>query len=219
MQAGELISEQYAPLRRSDTVSAALELMNAIGTGDLPVVENHTVLGYARASEIFAEDPDTTLAEVMEFPPYAAHAFAHQHLYEIVPVFAALQTTTLAVTDADHRYIGMIDLRHLNEVISRTLTYKGIGSIIELEISQRDFSPAELTRLVEMNDCKVVGMVVNELESGNLQVFTKLNTTAVRAVLATFERYNYRVINVFLREDNNHGDDERYRAFLKFLDI
>jgi acetoin utilization protein AcuB len=219
MQAGELISEQYAPLRRTDTVSAALELMNACGTADLPVVENHQLLGYARAADIFAEDPDATLAAVLEFPAYPAHAITHQHLYEIVPVFAALQTTTLAVTDADHRYIGMIDLRHLNEVISRTLTYKGVGSIIELEIGQRDFSPAELTRLVEMNDCKVVGMVVNELESGNLQVFIKLNTTALRAVIATFERFNYRIVNTFLREDINNGDDERFRAFLKFLDI
>ncbi len=219
MNAGELISPTLSALRRTDTVEAALELMNSLGVGELAVTEQQQLLGYAPAAKIWAEDPDATLNQVLEFPLYPLQARADQHLYEIVPMFAALQSTVLAVCAADGRYLGMIDLRQLNALIGSTLTYKGVGAIIELELAPRDFSPAELMRLVELNGAKVVGMVVNDSNDDELLVHLKLNTTVLKAILATFERYGYQVVAAHLREDTTQGDDERFRSYLKFLDI
>ncbi|MFN7302653.1 MAG: hypothetical protein ACK5U7_14370 [Bacteroidota bacterium] len=219
MNAGELISPSLSALRRTDTVEAALELMNSLGVGELAVVEQQQLLGYAPAANIWAEDPDATLDQVLEFPLYPLQARSDQHLYEIVPMFAALQSTVLAVCAADGRYLGMIDLRQLNALIGHTLTYKGVGAILELELVPRDFSPAELMRLVELNGAKVVGMVVNDSNDDQLLVHLKLNTTILKAILATFERYGYQVVAAHLREDTTQGDDERFRSYLKFLDI
>jgi hypothetical protein len=219
MNAGELISPTLSALRRTDTVEAALDLMNSLGVGELAVTEQQQLLGYAPAAKIWAEDPDATLNQVLEFPLYPLQARADQHLYEIVPMFAALQSTVLAVCVADGRYLGMIDLRQLNALIGSTLTYKGVGAILELELAPRDFSPAELMRLVELNGAKVVGMVVNDSNDDQLLVHLKLNTTVLKAILATFERYGYQVVAAHLREDTTQGDDERFRSYLKFLDI
>lgn len=219
MNAGELISPALSALRRTDTVEAALDLMNSLGVGELAVTEQQQLLGYAPAARIWAEDPDATLDQVLGFPLYPLQARADQHLYEIVPMFAALQSTVLAVCGADGRYLGMIDLRQLNALIGNTLTYKGVGAILELELAPRDFSPAELMRLVELNGAKVVGMVVNDSNDDQLLVHLKLNTTILKAILATFERYGYQVVAAHLREDNTQGDDERFRSYLKFLDI
>jgi acetoin utilization protein AcuB len=219
MNAGELISPTLSALRRTDTVEAALDLMNSLGVGELAVAEQQQLLGYAPAAKIWAEDPDATLEQVLEFPLYPLQARADQHLYEIVPMFAALQATVLAVCAGDGRYLGMIDLRQLNALIGSTLTYKGVGAILELELAPRDFSPAELMRLVELNGAKVVGMVVNDSNDDQLIVHLKLNTTVLKAILATFERYGYQVVAAHLREDTTQGDDERFRSYLKFLDI
>lgn len=219
MNAGELISPSLSALRRTDTVEAALDLMNSLGVGELAVAEQQQLLGYAPAAKIWAEEPDATLEEVLEFPLYPLQARADQHLYEIVPMFAAIESTALAVCGADGRYLGMIDLRQLNALIGSTLTYKGVGAIIELELAPRDFSPAELMRLVELNGAKVVGMVVNDSNDDQLLVHLKLNTTLLKAILATFERYGYQVVAAHLREDTTQGDDERFRSYLKFLDI
>jgi hypothetical protein len=74
-------------------------------------------------------------------------------------------------------------------------------------------------RLVELNGAKVVGMVVNDSNDDELLVHLKLNTTVLKAILATFERYGYQVVAAHLREDTTQGDDERFRSYLKFLDI
>jgi len=219
MNAGDLISPVLSALQRSDTVETALDLMNSLGVGELAVAEQQRLIGYAQASRIWAEDTTLSLDEVLEFPLYPVQANADQHLYEIVPMFAVLQSTVLAVSAVDGNYLGMIDLRQLNALIGSTLTYKGMGAILELELAPRDFSPAEMMRLVELNGAKVVGMVVNDNNNDQLLVHLKLNTTMLKAILATFERYGYQVVATHLREDNTQGDDERYRSYLKFLDI
>lgn len=219
MNAGELISTELSALRRSDTVEVALDLMNALGVGELAVVDQQRLLGYAGAPQIWAEDPDSPIDSILQFPLYPVQARADQHLYEIVPMFAALQSTVLAVSDTEGRYLGQIDLRRLNAQIGSTLTYKGVGAIVELELAPRDFSPAELMRLVETNGAKVVGMVVNDSLNDLLLVHLKLNTTILKAILATFERFGYHVVAAHLREDSPQGDDERFRSYLKFLDI
>lgn len=219
MNAGDLISPSLSSLHRGDTVETALDLMNSLGVGELAVTEQRQLIGYAQASRIWTENTAATLHEVLEFPLFPVQVKAEQHLYEIVPMFAALQSTVLAVSAKDGSYLGMIDLRQLNSLIGNTLTYKGMGAILELELASRDFSPAELMRLVELNGAKVVGMMVNERSNDQLLVHLKLNTTILKSILATFERYGYQIVATHLREDDTPGDDERYRSYLKFLDI
>ena len=218
MQAAQLISTHLIPLRKGDSVAAALELMHAQGVSVLAVTDGKKLLGYAYAASLDGLPGKKTLEQLLEFPLYPVALRIKQHLYELVPVFGAARVGVLAVCDDEGNYAGMIDLRDLNEVISNTLTYKGVGSILELLLEPRDFAPSELMRMVEEHNARVVGMVVNETEDGTLQVSLKLNTTVLRNILATFERYGYRVVHTYLREDQADGDDA-YRYLLKFLDV
>lgn len=218
MQAAQLISTQLIPLRKTDSVAVAFELMHAQGVSNLAVTDGKKLLGYAHTGALDGLPPKKTLEKAMEFPLYPVALNVHQHLYELVPVFGAARVGVLAVCDEEGSYAGMIDLRDLNEVISNTLTYKGIGSILELQLEPRDFAPSELMLMVEEHNARVVGMVVNEYEDGSLRVSLKLNTTMLRNILATFERHGYRVANTYLREDQTDGDDA-YRSLLKFLDV
>ena len=218
MQAAQLISSQLIPLRKSDSVATALELMHAQGVSNLAVTDGKQLLGYAYAGTLDGLPGKKSLEQALEFPVFPVSLRINQHLYELVPVFGAARLGVLAVCDEEGSYAGMIDLRDLNEVISKTLTYKGIGSILELQLEPRDFAPSELMRMVEEHNARVVGMVVNETEDGTLQVSLKLNTTILRNILATFERHGYRVNHTYLREDQADGDDA-YRSLLKFLDV
>jgi len=219
MRAAELISPSLQPLNSNVTAGEALHIMALAGCSELAVVTDGMLQGYARSAALALHPVDSVFNEVIFFAANPLQARADQHLYEIVPLFASLNSSVLAVSDDDQRYLGMIDLKHLNEVISQTMTYKGVGSILELKLLPFDFTPAELNRLVEENKVKVVGMVVNELEDGKLQVFLKLNTTLVKAVVATLERFGYEVLNIYQQEDSMRGDDDHYRSFLKFLDL
>jgi hypothetical protein len=218
MQAAQLLSARLIPLRKTDSVATALELMHAQGVAELAVVDGHQLLGYASAAVLDGISGKKTLEKALEFPLFPISLHIRQHLYELVPVFGNARVGVLAVCDEAGSYAGMIDLRDLNEVISKTLTYKGVGSILELLLEPRDFAPSELMRMVEEHNARVVGMVVNETEDGALLVALKLNTTILRNIMATFERHGYRVLHTYLREDQADEDDA-YRALLKFLDV
>jgi len=218
MQAAQLISTRLIPLRKSDNVAAALELMHAQGVTELAVVDGKKFLGYASAGSLDGLAAKKTLEQALKFPLYPICLSIRQHLYELVPVFGTSRVSVLAVCDEEGNFAGMIDLRDQNEVISKTLTYRGVGSILELELEPRDFAPSEMMRLVEDHNARVVGMVVNETEDGAMLVSLKLNTTMLRNILATFERHGYKVVNTFLREDQSDGDDA-YRSLLKYLDL
>jgi acetoin utilization protein AcuB len=218
MQAAQLISSRLIPLRKSDSVAAALELLHAQGVTELAVVDGKKLLGYARAGALDGISGKKSIEKALEFPRYPICLNMRQHLYELVPVFGTSRASVLAVCDEEGNFAGMIDLRDLNEVISKTLTYRGVGSILELELETRDFAPSEMMRMVEDHNARVVGMVVNEAEDGALHVSLKLNTTMLRNILATFERHGYKVANTYLREDQSDGDDA-YRSLLKYLDL
>jgi acetoin utilization protein AcuB len=219
MNAGSLIHESLSALRPGDTVAAALDFMTEHRVSELPVVENQRLVNYARAIQLMHEAPDTKLETLVPFNPHAPRALEQQHLYEIVPLLAASDLQVMAVVNDQNQVIGIIDQRRIHELISQSLTYKGIGAIIVVQVDPRDFAPSHIMRLVEENGANVLGMMVNNSEAGNLLINLKLNTTLVKGVVASLNRFGYRVIDAFMSEDYNRENNSEYASVLKFFDL
>jgi hypothetical protein len=62
-------------------------------------------------------------------------------------------------------------------------------------------------------------MMVSVTNEGELLVNLKLNTTIVKNIVATFQRQNYRIEQVYLAEDFNKTDDRAIDLALKFFDL
>lgn len=219
MNAGTLIHESLSGLRPSDTVAAALDFMTEQRVSELPVVENQRLVNYARAVNLMNEAPDTRLEDLIPFNPHAPRVFQHQHVYEIIPLFSAADLEVMAVVNKDEQVIGIIDQRKIQEQISLSLTYRGIGAILVILVEPRDFAPSHIMRLVEENGAKVLGMMVNNTEAGNLLVSLKLNTTQVKGIVSSLNRFGYRTEDAYMAEDFNRENNGEYASVLKFFDI
>ncbi len=219
MNAGSLIHESLSALRPGDTVAAALDFMTENRVSELPVVENQRLVNYARAIQLMHESPDTKLEKLVPFNPHAPRAHEQQHLYEIIPLLASSDLQVMAVVNDQNQVTGIIDQRRIHELISQSLTYKGIGAVIVVQVDPRDFSPSHIMRLVEENGANVLGMMVNNSEAGNLLINLKLNTTMVKGVVASLNRFGYRVIDAFMSEDFNRENNGEYESVLKFFDL
>jgi len=91
---------------------------------------------------------------------------------------------------------------------------------VVLEVLPQDYSLSDIARIIEYNDAKVLGVFTFEIEGKNeLEVHLKLNTTILKNILATLERYNYKVTQYFSREDLIDDLDTRYESLMKFLDL
>jgi acetoin utilization protein AcuB len=219
MIAGSLIHDSLSPLRLSDTVGAALEYMHAMRVSELPVVDNNRLHNYARTLNLLQEKSDTRLSDIIPFNPHAPNAHAQQHVYEVIPLMVASDLEVMAVANDQNQIIGIIDQRKIQEIISQSLTYKGIGAVLVVMAEPRDFAPSHIMRLVEENGAKVLGMMVNQTEAGNLLVSLKLNTTLVKGIVASLSRFGYKTEDVYMSEDFNRQDNSEYESVLRFFDI
>lgn len=220
MIAKELISEHLHVLRITDSVETAIDYLASQGFSELPILENKSLYNYCRIASLYlVEDKSQELQKVVPPNPHAPRAQEDQHLYELVPMLAANELSILAVEDKESHFIGCIEQKQVNKLITQSLTYRGIGAVIVLELEEKDYSPATIARWVEENGAKVLGMMVSHIEFGRLNVNLKLNTTYVRAIVATLDRQGYRVSQVYLSEDSNESNDHEIDLALRFFDL
>lgn len=220
MIAKELISEQLHALRTTDSVETAIDYLATQGFSELPVLENKTIYNYCRLQSLYAlPNKSQELMHVVASNPHAPKALEDQHLYELVPLLASNELSVLGVVDAAGSYIGSIDQKQINKLITQSLTYRGLGAVLVLEMDEKDYSPATMARWIEENGAKVIGLMVSQLEFSRLKVNIKVNTTYVRAIIATLDRQGFRVSQVYLSEDSNDKNDHEIDLALRFFDF
>lgn len=220
MIAETLISDHLDGLRMTDTVEGAIDFMVSQGVCELPIIDKKQVFNYARLNHLHAVvNKHQLLSDVIPANPFSPRATINQHIYEIVPILAANELTVLAVVDSNDQYVGVVDQKQINKLITESQTYRGLGAIVVLRLTDKDFAPSILARWTEENGAKILGMMVNLTAEGELLVNLKLNTTLVKNVVATFERQNYRVEHVYLAEDYVQSDNKALDLALKFFDF
>ena len=219
MLAISLINETLMPLRRADTVAAAREFMAEQGITELPVLDNKHLYNYVRASMLIGLKPQAKLEDVLAYNPHAPRVGEKQHIYEVVPVFAAADLHVLVVVNESGEFIGILDEKNIHKSIAQSLTYKGVGAILVLRCDPKDFAPSHIARLVEENGAKILGMMVYHTESGMVQVNIKINSTIVKGIVASLERFGFKVADVYLSEDHEKNNNREYDSVLRFFDL
>jgi acetoin utilization protein AcuB len=219
MIASQLINEHLSPLRTTDSVEAALAFMISQGVTELPLIEQKQLYNYVRLQQLSGLPKEQSLGDAIAKNPFTPSAQSNNHLYELVPMLAANELSLLAVTDAEGMYQGIIEQKSINKLISESFTYRGMGAILVLRMDDRDFAPSLLARWIEENGAKMLGMMINHAEQGQLRIHVKLNTTVVRGIMATLERQYVKVEHVFMAEDHDENDSKAFDVVFKFFDI
>ncbi|MCX8484569.1 MAG: hypothetical protein ORO02_05095 [Bacteroidia bacterium] len=219
MIASQLINEHLSPLRTTDSVEAALAFMISQGVTELPLIEQKQLYNYVRLQQLSGLPKEQSLGDAIAKNPFTPSAQSNNHLYELVPMLAANELSLLAVTDAEGMFQGIIEQKSINKLISESFTYRGMGAILVLRMDDRDFAPSLLARWIEENGAKMLGMMINHAEQGQLRIHVKLNTTVVRGIMATLERQHVKVEHVFMAEDHDENDSKAFDVVFKFFDI
>jgi hypothetical protein len=103
--------------------------------------------------------------------------------------------------------------------LSFMINQGGMGAILVLKMSDRDYAPSKIYRWIEENDAKILGLLIGYADQGMLNVNIKLNTSSVKNILATLSRQNINVDQVFMADDYDENDTKAYDVVFKFLDL
>ena len=220
MYARDLISDAIPTLRTTDTVQRVLDRMAEFRVSHLPVVSNKEVLGLV-AEEDLIEVPDYN-AQVgsldVNFRKY--DIYEDQHVYDVIRLINEHHLTLVPVLDRQKNYLGLITLTTLTEYFATLTSIKEPGSIIVLEINNRDNSLAHVAQIVESENAQILSSYIKSYpDSTKLELTLKLNRTDVSGIVASFLRYDYTVKATFNDIKADEGNQDRYDQLMNYLDI
>lgn len=221
MIAIDLINDIIPTVSSTDTVANTLDWMDEFRVSQLPVVDGNDYKGIIKDTSLLAfGDHDATIGNYEFFLPETV-ATEQQHLFDLLHLFHENDVEILPVMNNDQEYSGVISIKDTAQVLSKAFSAELLGGILILSIDYRDYSMAEIGRLVEMNNARIVSSFMNvDAQNPNLIELTlKLNTPDLTRVAATFERFDYKIISKFQQEESSNFESERLQSFFKYLDM
>lgn len=220
MLAKDLISIDIPPLKVGDDAQKALEWMDEFKVSHLPVIDKTHYVGIVSDAEILdhisATDHLSKIRRTLSKP----FVYEQYHAYEVLKMYSLLKISVIPVIDSKEHYIGVVTMQKMLDYFAQITAAQEPGSIIVLELHQRDYSLSQIAQIAESNGAKVLSLFLTPRpESTELDVTLKLNIQDVSAVLQTFERYSYTIKASFAHNVQNKAIKDRYDALMHYLNI
>lgn len=221
MIAEELINHMIPPLKVTDDAHKAIVWMEEFRCVHLPVVDDGKLLGFI-SEEIILEsnDIDRTLAD-FDLVGKNCYVYLNAHFYDILRIAGDNKLQIVAVLNDDNAYAGVITVQDIMISLSQSASVQMPGGILVLSMDLIDYSLAEISRYVEENNAKVISslMVQDPMDQGKIKVTLKINQVELTRIVATLERFGYRVIGRYHETRQDTGDKDKIDMLLRYLDI
>lgn len=220
MIASQLIVDLLPPLKPSETFGKALLWMSEFKVGHLPVVDKNNFLGIVSEEDIL----DSSLFEVNFLSNTiqldSVFIYEYQHIFEVMRKMSEFQLTVMPILNRNDEYVGCTTLSHLMTIASNTTSIKEPGGVIVLRVNSKDYSLAEISQIVESNNARILSSYITSSDdTSEIDVTIKLNKKELGAILQTFQRYNYKVIETYQKEDDFDDLKNRFDNLMNLLDL
>ncbi|PWJ44083.1 CBS domain-containing protein [Sediminitomix flava] len=221
MYAKEYISSEIPVVKMSDPIERIYEWMEELQLDQLPVVEGNKFLGVITEECLL----DLDLSQGVNSGKHAlqhqkAFIYQYDHFYRILDIAGEHSVELVAVLNAEDEYIGCISLRDTVASLSDMFASQVEGSILVLKVDAINYSLAEISRHIETNNARILSSFVEVGEDKNsLQLTLKLNTKDLTSIIATLERFQYKIVAKFQDEETIDTSKDRIGLLLKYLDI
>lgn len=219
MLANSLISHLIQPLKTSDTGLEALKLMNEHHCRHLPIVNNQQLLGLISEEDILTHPIDEQIGSY-NLSLQKSYLEEDDHLYEAIRLIGENKLTLIPVIDADKNYVGCINQDDLLTFFANIGSFTEPGSIVVLQMNKRDYSLAEISRIVESEQAAILStFITTNLHSEQVDVTIKINRNTIENIVAAFERFEYVIKASFQEEEYLNSLKDRYDALISYLNV
>jgi len=219
--AEDLINHMIPPLKASDDAHKAIVWMEEFRCKHMPVVEEGNLLGFI-SEEIILEsnDIDQTVAD---FPLIGQNCYVSlsSHFYDILRIASENALQMVAVMNEEGKYTGVITVQDTLSFFAQSAAVQMPGGILVMSMSYIDYSLAEISRLIEENNAKIYSALVKEdpLDAGKIRLTLKINQLDLSRIVATLERFGYKVIGRYQESKPIGSERDRIDMLLRYLDI
>jgi CBS domain containing-hemolysin-like protein len=142
------------------------------------------------------------------------------HLFDVLQVFKSSPKNVCAVLDQNGEWIGILTKNQIIDSLSQTLSIEQNGAILIIEMSSAQYSTNELSRIIEGEGSKVLGLWLHkDDDSARIKVTVKINTSNVERIINGFDRFGYDVIATFGDDDYKDNINRKFQSLMKYIDL
>ncbi|WP_066625972.1 CBS domain-containing protein [Rufibacter roseus] len=221
MIAEELINQMVPPLKLSDSGEKAVRWMEEFRLNQLPVVKNRKFLGLVTEENVLeAKDKELLLSKI-PFDFEHVHVQNNQHFYNVMEMAIKNKVQVVPVLDELQEYLGVITVNDTIAAFGQMSAMQGQGGILVLCMAERDYSLSEISRLVESNNAKILSAYVSpdEADIFKIKLTLKINTIDLTRIVATLERFGYKITAQFQDGAETQDDQDRLDMLLRYLNV
>ncbi|MDX2190278.1 MAG: CBS domain-containing protein [Bacteroidota bacterium] len=220
MTADALINPSIPVLKPTDTAQDALDIMDEHKLIAMPVVSGNHFIGIV-SEELLLEALNDDLVETIPLDPTDFYVKNNVHFFEIIKILSLNPAHIIAVLDDENNYIGAISSHEIIQYFGNIGFVNSPGGILVLSIPHQNYSLAEISRIAESNDLKIISSFVSGQfeKSYDISLTLKFNKSDLTRLIASFERYGFNVIAQFHESDFKNADEDRLHHLLKYLSI
>ncbi len=218
MMASAFIDPSIVSLKISDSVAVAIDFFKEFSVRQLPVVQDNICIGILSLDEIEEELTDIPVLDFINL----SYSFAstYDHIYEVMRAISEQSVTLFPIIDENNNYLGCITLASLFKNYVNCAAFSQPGSIVVLEMDKKNYSLAEIARIVESENKVILSSLLSSnAESDRLEITLKLNSAQIQNLLSTFERFGYNIKATFDEEDVKDTLKNRYESLMTYLNV
>jgi acetoin utilization protein AcuB len=216
----DLLTDKTIPvLSLEDSIEKSLSVMDDAKLTGLPVVSGDDYIAFVLEDTLLEHpDPSQTLlaSGLLTYKPAIG---SHAHPFDAITIIHQTALPLLPVLDIEQKYSGCITKDNLLGYITNNSGIANPGGILVLEILPRNYSMYEIARICENEDVILLAMHAHTNERGMLEITMKLNRTVLDGVVASFERHNYHVQEVYGKDTNNEDIIGKYNLLMNYINM
>ncbi len=221
MTTAEIINHELPILKLSDTVGKALNWMEENRIGQLVVANEGKYAGIVSEEILLNYDEELQLFDVM-LQYSEIYLFDYQHIYESLGLISKHHLAILGVVDEEQNFVGTITATELYSKFAELLGSQEPGAVLVVSIKNRDYSLAEISRLIESDNAKIISSYFsgsNYANDDSARLTLKINRENITSVIATLERFGYIVEASYAHEPIESLEQERYDMLMRYLSV
>ncbi len=220
MLAAELIDPMLPALKPTDLIGQALAWMEEHRVGQLVLTDQGDYRGIV-SEELLMDvaDEERPLGDIMCLFEQT-YVYEEQHLFEVLGLAIQHQMQVVAVLNEGREFSGTISVNELLKKFAQDLGVQEVGAVLILNMNERDYSMAEISRLIESNNVKIISSYFASAAYGmpdRSRLTLKLNRRDITPVISTLERFGYKIEAAFANTLVESIDQERLDLLLRYL--
>ena len=205
------------PIHEKISPNVCVEIMMDAECFELPVQKDNQLIGSVTLDDCIATK-DKSIKNIVSSGFLCIH---HQmHLFDVLQIFKSSPKNVCAVLDQNGEWIGILTKNQIIDSLSQTLSIEQNGAILIIEMSSAQYSTNELSRIIEGEGSKVLGLWLHkDDDSARIKVTVKINTSNVERIINGFDRFGYDVIATFGDDDYKDNINRKFQSLMKYIDL